>query len=98
MAISLEDLVRIEAVAEAASPGPWVRSGPYSAIIAPQAPDLRGDTAGYGGTLVAESVFVAGDVEFITEARTVVPALVAEVRRLQALIAELESQLENLPR
>ncbi len=88
-------LAEIELLAAAASPGPWTKGRSYESVIAPiesGADDPREDARHYGGALVAESVFRAGDNAFIRAARTAVPELCADVRRLrsalEAIVAE----------
>lgn len=79
------DLDAIEARANAATPGPWEhgadKNGGVRDIYAPD------DTHITGGALYADAVFLA-------YARTDVPLLVAEVRRLRAE-CELRRHREN---
>ena len=96
--ISDERLDELSRLSMSATSGPWTKGRSFESVIAPSAPDPRGDAPGYGGALVAESVYGPGDLAFIATAREAVPSLVAEVRRLQAREAELVSQLQDLPR
>jgi hypothetical protein len=86
-----DDLKAIEARANAATPGPWaiVYDGSSDWSIGPQ-PDPQG--------LSVAGVWKSGwsdgnppDAEFIASARTDVPLLVAEVRRLSAENAEMRT-------
>jgi hypothetical protein len=82
--VTEDDLQAIELRANAATPGPWaiVYDGSSDWSIGPQ-PDPQG--------LSVAGVWKSGwndgnppDAEFIASARTDVPALIAEVRRLRA--------------
>lgn len=77
------DLDAIGARAEAAAPGPWVVFGDAS-VVAPG--------PGYGDDdllhIYDEGGHGSDEATFIAHARTDVPALVAEVRRLRALVAD----------
>ena len=92
-----EQLLEIEARCNAATPGPWdsctaICGSGDSAIIAP----IHGRSCVLA--LVCAEVDEQGkdvvrsmrDAAFIAAARTDVPALVAEVRRLSEAISELE--------
>lgn len=78
------DLDAIEARASAASPGPWQRGN----RIGGPATELD-DAQVYGPemTIYDEGGHGWEDAEFIAHARTDVPALVAEVRRLRKWLA-----------
>jgi|SRR5919197_2168726 hypothetical protein len=94
--LSEDDLERIAARADRASPGPWesfvegrdhfagddfIRTGG----VDDDAPDMYVSLA--GGRVGPRSVPAgANDLDFIAAARQDVPRLVAEVRRLQALL------------
>jgi hypothetical protein len=89
-----EEIAAILARAEAATPGPWEADGvPYN-ISDPVIVALPGDV------YIAQTVYdmqsgtikhnVDEDTLFIAAARSDVPALVAEVRRLNTLIEGLE--------
>jgi hypothetical protein len=69
-----DDLQAIEARANAATPGPWQLTGGRDEVY-----DIIGD-----GRDVVQQV-LSPDAEFIASARTDVPALVAEVRRLRGI-------------
>lgn len=87
-----EELNAIEARAAAATPGPWwVYDDGRSAGV------VNGDGSTYhrpyramicGGD-AHEGYFDGPDADFIAHARTDVPALVAEVRRLTQLLADV---------
>lgn len=73
------DLEAIKARCEAATPGPWVNTGG-------RFPKINGGPI--GGCDVATLFFADGaDAAFIAHAREDVPALVAEVERLQKAVA-----------
>lgn len=80
-----EQLDAIEARANAATPGPWRVWYSSTTIAAIEAAD-RWIVEGSDG----HAIYIASaDAAFIGAARTDVPALVAEVRRLQTWIEEL---------
>lgn len=85
-----EELAEIEARANAATPGPWETHVTYCVIT------LRYGDDGY---LVADCGAsespdcCEGNAPFIAHARTDVPALVAEVRRLTAEVERLEAMV-----
>lgn len=98
MTMTDDDLARIEALCEAATPGPWTV-------------DKKEDTEPNGWThrwhWIREVAYdgpsynynIDGfarreDADFIAESRTAVPALVAEVRRLRAELAEANAMLD----
>ncbi|WP_393075156.1 hypothetical protein [Streptomyces sp. LN704] len=70
-----QQLAEIEARTNAATPGPWTVSEDYSDVITPD-----------GGQLASywNPTSETRNGEFIAAARTDVPALLAEVRRLRA--------------
>lgn len=74
-------LDEIEARANAATPGPWTVSEDYSDVVGPEGDQL----ASYWNPTSETR-----NGEFIAHARTDVPALVAEVRRLRDRVAEVE--------
>ena len=81
-----EQLSELEALANAATPGPWgevAESGEWWL----SGPDIYDDAV----MSTNDTEISQADVDFIAAARTDVPALVAEVRRLQ----ELEHLLER---
>lgn len=80
-----EELQAIKARCEAATPGPWeevAESGEWWIIGAHENANYVVDTSGTS----------QGNIEFITHARADVPALVAEVERLNAALT-LEGEL-----
>lgn len=102
-----EELARLERLAGAATPGPWKaevaeRSYPDQAqvIDAPTKCSII-DTynSGCASDPCPDEVFFSPEnARFIAAARTALPALVAEVRRLQAENAKLEANLDLLCR
>ena len=91
-----EELAAIKALADAATPGPWRCVGGVVEIATP-APTKRQpnrewtvplvlvqETDLHSGEYYAE--FGVEDAAFIAAARTAVPALLAEVERLRALV------------
>jgi hypothetical protein len=80
--LTSQQLDDIDARHKAATPGPWKRSEDYSDILAPDGSQLA-------------SYWLAGDGEFIAHARQDVPALVAEIRRLQAALDEMTHCRDN---
>lgn len=91
------DLDAIEARANAATPGPW-RAGTeefidYGAVFGRQ---IEEDGLSRVRCLVDDLSDIPGTAEFIAHARTDVPALVAEVRRLRRWKAEALPILDGL--
>lgn len=78
--------------AATATPGPWrvergwVTAGPegYDDVLCPGHVDCMAYC--YGGTSTLEGDNLAADLAFIVAARDDIPALVAEIRRLRALL------------
>jgi hypothetical protein len=70
-----------EALANAASPGPWEAARPEHAIPGPGCPMVVNGPQAEPGAYDDE--MRPADAYFIAAARTAVPALVAEVRRLK---------------
>lgn len=68
------DLDHLQALADAATEGPWTARAVYPFLVE------QGD-AGFVSTNLADST--AADAAFIAAARTAVPELIAEVRRLR---------------
>lgn len=100
------DLDRIEALANAATPGPWApseqtRGGPVTSAWVESLPadtivvDSRGTAFAFGVNVCAVPPFdvdkAAADTAFIAAARTDVPALVAELRAARAEIERLRT-------
>lgn len=79
--LSSQRIDEIETRANAATPGPWTVSEDYSDVLGPDGEQL----ASYWNPTSATR-----NGEFIAHARTDVPVLLAEIRRLRALVAELE--------
>ena len=79
--ITDQQLDEYDELCAAATPGPWAHTD-SSAIVAPLSADKIAD--------VWEPTGLSRNGDFIETARTAMPALIAEVRRLQALVAELE--------
>lgn len=82
-----DELAEIERVWAAASSGPWVayRSEPYIDFIG------REDMTHVVSVSTSELDISENDVEAITKAPGHVAAMLAEVNRLRALLAEVES-------
>ncbi|MHB8406220.1 MAG: hypothetical protein ACYDCJ_12435 [Gammaproteobacteria bacterium] len=74
------DLDAIEARANAATPGPW---------------DTDEYDGGLRSTVTAGPITSDEDYDFIAHARTDVPALIAEVRRLRAIEARLKHAMTH---
>lgn len=89
--MTAKELAEIEARANAATPGPWITKATQMAqIIAAVAPGKqhRIFTDNVGG------VYPTNDRDFIASARTDVPALIAEVRRLKHVLSALAAAEE----
>jgi hypothetical protein len=85
------DIEAIEARANAATPGPWhITTDPGDIVVwATNEPEDSNFVGNVGGGRVQQCVIFDCDVangEFIAHARTDVPALVAEVRKLQRIV------------
>jgi hypothetical protein len=87
------DLDRIEARAEAATPGPWeaVRGFQGEEFVG-----IRVDDRPNIFTTIAEDTLTRADADFIAAARADVPALVARVRALEAEVQQLQEQNARL--
>ena len=93
------DLDAIEARANAATPGPWFSNEPGGSscggpLTQPYISRKVQNADGRAVNLVVAEITMAGDMEladFIAHSRTDVPALIAEIRRLRARVAELEA-------
>lgn len=80
-----DELDAIEAREKAATPRPWRADGTYSCVWGPD------------GAAVADHLrSYAGDGPFIAAARSDVPALVADNRRLEAEVRRLRDALRSL--
>ena len=105
--LSEEELVGIEARAEKATPGPWVawdHNGwhqPYVSVVTPDDETPLGprDVIVATDDPVGRTWSTRGKVEieldnatFIAHARTDIPALIAEVRALQAALSVKEKK------
>lgn len=94
-----DELKAIEARAHAATPGPWhegvgkLRDGETREMVISPADDVIVALAygGFGNPVDRTTQ----DRKFIASARTDVPALVAEVRRLQAAYGKLYEELQK---
>ena len=86
------ELAAIEARAEAATPGPWTSAYHHGSPYKRQ--ELRMLFGGHGGALVRGArdyaVLTAPDAHFVAAARTDIPRLVAEVRRLRRQVEAME--------
>lgn len=78
-----DELNRLEALANAATPGPWRHQTAANA----DAPDDHGAVKAGGALLIDDAPDV--DCAFVCAARDAVPALVAEVRRLRAALKKI---------
>lgn len=80
------DLAAMLARANAATAGPW-KAGSGCVIASPHAPSAPfadpESVLHYGGALIGESISRREDCEFIADARTDIPRLIAEVMRLR---------------
>jgi hypothetical protein len=74
------DLDAIEERADAATEGPWTRSGIHIWGPDPENPEDRFDVE---PDMIGRADLKMADAEFIAHAREDVPALIAEVRRLR---------------
>jgi hypothetical protein len=82
-----EELARIEALANAATPGPWeVRA--HDDLFA-----VKGQSGWVASMDADTSAADASNSEFIAAARDAVPALVAEVKRFRALLVRAAEEL-----
>jgi hypothetical protein len=86
--VSPLDLEAIEARADAAVPGPWEMLGPSK--YSPNEAYIKAPIEIYTGY---EGEMSPADVQFIAHARTDVPALCAEVRRLRGLLVEAAEEM-----
>lgn len=88
-----QQLSGIEARANAATPGPWCTDSweIYQGAEYEAGAEWIGETCRAG-----EMDDSRADAEFVAAARTDVPALLAEVRRLTARVAELEPDVDLL--
>lgn len=92
--MNAEELAAIKARAEAASEGPWAH---YETQMADNWV-MAGGTGVLTGTAVCEPTYQRKDADFIAHSRTDIPALVAEVERLQKIIAEANWVIGNDPK
>ncbi|MFN7185996.1 MAG: hypothetical protein ACK5VE_06490 [Alphaproteobacteria bacterium] len=79
-----QELADLDALAAAATPGPWEQI------------DSRAYSSGTG-LQVCLCNETDADAAFIAAARTAVPALVAEVRRLRGVVREAWDESANVP-
>lgn len=85
------DLDRIEAEANAATPGPWMTTPDYEDPVIYVEADIDG-----GMFICGMDSYREDDAHFIASARTNVPALVAEVRRLKRALTDALEGLEEM--
>ena len=78
-----EDLIRIERLCDAATPGPW------KAFIEDRDHESGSSFIQTAGADIELSGASEADYDFIANARQDVPRLLREVRRLQALFASV---------
>ena len=87
-----QELDALQALCDGATAGPWINSGDI--LFYHTAPDrssvLLGDGEG-GGAYAATC-----DLDFIAAARTALPQLIAEVRRLQERCEAAENDIEDV--
>ena len=93
MAISDEQLAEWERLAQQATPGPWTFKTYYDAsvghLVGLQGTEFESDSAVY------YTGYRSYDGRFMAEARTMVPALIAEVRRLKEEVELLDETLAD---
>lgn len=82
-----EQLAELEALAASATPGPWEAENDVGTgnLLAP--------LGGLPHMTAFAQVWTFGDAAFIAAARTSVPELIAEVRRLRALLEDCEPHI-----
>lgn len=90
-----EQLLEIEARCKAATPGPWEYDGMHNEIQCPQSEDsywliVSESRSAPDQAQKQTNSFFDANYAFIAAARSDVPALVAEVRRLCDALSELE--------
>lgn len=95
------DLDAAQALADAATPGPWESDGDYDRAevcqtVEPFVTIVGTETEGRAYMSYERLVLSAADSAFIAQARTLVPALVAELREARMLLAESEERNGNL--
>jgi hypothetical protein len=84
-----KDLEKYEARCRDATPGPWTLSDSGGPVICSKdTGSWLGDAVVFASTLGVQ-VRPADDARFIVVARTAVPRLVADVRRLRQIVASL---------
>jgi hypothetical protein len=88
LAMTDDELKAIEARAHAATPGPWEGFDGYVLVPSVGAVEFVTDNPSFGDS--------SNDTEFIASARTDVPALVAEVRRLQDVVQVARGALADI--
>lgn len=104
MTITQERLAEIKARCDAATPGPWSdgEGVPYSALEElrvcgwDRRPVPSGNDYYACGPRVACSLSAVNDSRFISNARSDVPALLAEVERLSGLNEEVQATRKSL--
>ncbi len=94
----VQSLPLIQSRIDAATIGPWQAiAGGVVAPVGLGAPhsDL-GNVRSYGGRLIAESISRSADSQFIANARTDMPLLVAAVEWLSQAVAEQEQLMDTV--
>jgi len=101
MTITDSELDRLEALASAATPGPWhddqgswVYSSNPDACRAFAMMNAEDTARFYVGACIGESMGTA-DAAFIAASRSAVPKLIAEVRALRSLLREALPSIEE---
>lgn len=84
--LTAEQIEAIRNRAEAATEGPWNYGFAYGIIVESKTTEVVAEECG---------VIRYPDAEFIAEARTDIPALLAEVERLCAELAEANAQADT---
>lgn len=102
MSITPEQLAEWERITEAATLGPWATSSRSSGVGADYSyeDDFLGWELAPLETPQRGQITRGADAQFIAEARTAMPLLLAEVRRLQdqlALVADAGDAVRNSP-
>lgn len=87
--MSDNDLNRLEALANAATPGPWEAENDCGTGI------LSGMLGGRPRMMPFGDVWTFADAVFIAAARTAVPELIAEVRRLRERLERCKPYMDH---
>lgn len=78
--ISQEDIQRAKGLCERAHKGPWFQSRLHGDWVLTEAEGV--------GRVIAQEVLSFGDMEFITESRTLLPAFIEEITRLNKVVEQ----------